>query len=92
MKAIDLIARYCLDDRWAIIAQQLSFADLDLNHDGKLSREEIRKAIRHVLREEASEALLDAMIDAIDLDHNGSINEDEFNHLLSKIRSQSWEI
>lgn len=92
VKAIDLIARYCLDDRWAIIAQQLSFADLDLNHDGKLSREEIRKAIRHVLREEASDALLDAMIDAIDLDHNGSINEEEFNHLLSKIRSQTWEI
>jgi 2',3'-cyclic-nucleotide 2'-phosphodiesterase (5'-nucleotidase family) len=92
VKAIDLIARYCLDDRWAIIAQRLSFADLDLNHDGKLSREEIRKAIRHVLREEASDALLDAMIDAIDLDHNGSINEEEFNHLLSKIRSQTWEI
>ena len=92
VKAIDLIVRYCLDDRWAIIAQQLTFAELDQNHDGKLSREEIRKAIRLILREEASEALLDAMIDAIDIDQSGCISEDEFNNLLAKIRSQTWEI
>jgi 5'-nucleotidase len=89
VKAIDLIVRFCLDDRWAIIAQRLTFADLDLNKDGKLSRDEIRDAIRLVLGEEASDALLDGMIDAIDEDRNGSIDEDEFNLLLAKIRSQT---
>jgi hypothetical protein len=88
-KAIDLIVRYCLDDRWATIAQRLTFADLDMNKDGKLSRDEIRDAIRLVLREEAPDALLDGMIDAIDDDQNGFIDENEFNLLLAKIRSQT---
>jgi 2',3'-cyclic-nucleotide 2'-phosphodiesterase (5'-nucleotidase family) len=91
-KAIDLIVRYCLDDRWATIAQRLTFADLDMNKDGKLSRDEIRDAIRLVLREEASDALLDGMIDAIDNDQNGFIDENEFNLLLAKIRSQTWNL
>jgi 5'-nucleotidase len=90
VRAIDLIVRYCLDDRWAIIAQRLTFTDLDLNKDGKLSRDEIRDAIRLVLGEEASDALLDGMIDAIDDDQNGFIDENEFNLLLAKIRSQTW--
>ena len=91
-KAIDLVVRFCLDDRWATIAQRLTFADLDMNKDGKLSRDEIRDAIRLVLREEASDALLDGMIDAIDDDQNGFIDENEFNLLLAKIRSQTWNL
>ena len=60
-----------------------------MNKDGKLSRDKIRDAIRLVLREEASDALLDGMIDAIDDDQNGFIDENEFNLLLAKIRSQT---
>ena len=60
-----------------------------MNKDGKLSWDEIRDTIRLVLREEAPDALLDGMIDAIDDDQNGFIDENEFNLLLAKIRSQT---
>jgi hypothetical protein len=86
VKAIDLIARYCLDNRWAVIAQRLTFADLDINKDGRLSRDELRDAIRLVLGEEATDPLLNSMIDAIDDDKNGFIDEKEFISLLARIR------
>jgi 2',3'-cyclic-nucleotide 2'-phosphodiesterase (5'-nucleotidase family) len=89
VKAIDLIARYCLDNRWAVIAQRLTFADLDINKDGRLSRDELRDAIRLVMGEEATDPLLNGMIDAIDDDKNGSIDEKEFISLLARIRSQT---
>ena len=89
LKAIDLIVRYCCKDRWATLADKFSFSDLDMNGDGTLSREEIRTTIKLVLGEEPSDALLDGMVDAIDDDSDGFINENEFNEILAKIPSKS---
>ena len=90
IKAIDLIVRYCCKDRWSLIAEQFSFTDLDLNNDGVLCREEIRHGIRAILGgEEPSEDLVDSMLEAVDDNADGSIDELEFNKILSKIRSKS---
>mmetsp|Transcript_25666 Transcript_25666/g.46337 ORF Transcript_25666/g.46337 Transcript_25666/m.46337 type:complete len:109 (-) Transcript_25666:51-377(-) len=89
IKAVDLIVRYCCKNRWATIAKKISFADLDENKDGSLSREEIHAGIKLVLGEEPSNALMDGMLAAIDDDANGIIDEDEFNRMLSKVRGQS---
>jgi len=89
IKAIDLVVRYCFKDRWAVIANKFSFAELDENNDGSLCREEIRTAIQLVLGEEPPRALVDGMLDAFDDDANGLIDEKEFNKILSEVRGQS---
>lgn len=83
-KAIDLIVRYCCKGRWATIAQKFSFTELDLNGDGSLTSEEIRAAIKKILGEEPSNALVDNMLNAIDDDADGSIAEHEFNNILAQ--------
>ena len=85
IKAIDLIVRYCCHDRWSAISKVMSFNDLDLNKDGSISREEVRVAINRVFGEDPSDALVDSMITAIDVDADG-IHESEFNENLSKQR------
>lgn len=89
VKAIDLIVRYCFKDRWAAVASKFSFAELDENKDGSLDREEIRAAMKVAFGEEPSDGLVDGMMDAIDEDANGLIDKDEFNRMLSMVRSQS---
>lgn len=49
----------------------------------------MRTAIKRVLKEEPSAALVDGMVDAIDDDANGFIDEKEFNNILSKVRRES---
>ena len=88
IKAVDLIVRFCCKDRWANIATKFSFEDLDLNKDGVLSRDELRTAIRNVIGEEPSEGLMKGMVDAIDKNSSGNIDEDEFNSVLAQIRRQ----
>lgn len=89
IKAIDLIVRYCFKDRWIAIAQKFSFNDLDLNKDGSLSREELRTAMIAATGEDPSAVLVDGMMDSIDDDSNGLIDEDEFNRMLDRVKSQS---
>ncbi len=84
IKAIDLIVRYCCHDRWDAISKVMSFTDLDLNKDGTLSKEEVRVAIKRVLGEDPSEALVEGMMNVIDADADGTIRENEFNENLSK--------
>jgi len=88
LKAIDLIVRYCCKDQWSRIAQKFTFADLDLNNDGALCRNEIRLGIKAILGDEPSSDLVDSMLDALDDDADGTIDELEFNKILSKIRNQ----
>ena len=88
LKAIDLIVRYCCKDRWSTIAQQFTFKDLDLNNDGALCRNEIRLGIKAILGEEPSSDLVDSMLEALDDDADGTIDELEFNKVLLDIRNQ----
>jgi len=89
MKAIDLIVRYCCKDRWISIAKQFTFSDLDLKRDGTLCREDIRMAIKTVMKEEPSDGLVDEMVRAIDLDSSGFVEEKEFNEILAQVRRHS---
>jgi hypothetical protein len=86
IKAIDLIVRYCCHDRWDAISKVVSFDDLDLNKDGSLSRDEVRVAIKRGLGEDPSDALVESMMSAIDVDADGIIDVNEFNENLSKLR------
>ena len=87
IKAIDLIVRYCCKDRWSAIAKQFSFAELDLNNDGTLCREEIRRGVKFILGEEPSDDLVKSMMEAVDDDGDGLVDEVEFNRILAKIRN-----
>ncbi|KAL7529051.1 hypothetical protein ACHAXR_002767 [Thalassiosira sp. AJA248-18] len=82
IKAVDLIVRYCCKDRWATIAQNFSFTAFPI------VREELHTAIKLMLGEEPSDALVDSMVDALHENADGFIDENEFNKLLSKVRSQ----
>jgi hypothetical protein len=86
IKAIDIIVRYCCHDRWDVISKVMSFDDLDLNKDGSLSRDEVRDAIKRILGEDPSDALVDSMVTAIDVDSDGRIDQNEFNESISKLR------
>jgi len=88
LKAIDLIVRYCCKDQWSRIAQKFTFSELDLNNDGALCRNEIRLGIKSILGDDPSSDLVDSMLDALDDDADGTIDELEFNKVLSKIRNQ----
>ena len=90
MKAVDLIVRFCCKDRWVNIANAFSFDDLDMNKDGILSREELRRAIKRVIGdEEPPEGLVQGMMDAIDQNESGDIDEVEFNNILAQVRRET---
>ena len=90
MKAVDLIVRFCCKDRWVNIANAFSFDDLDINKDGILSREELRRAIKRVIGdEEPPEGLVQGMMDAIDQNESGDIDEVEFNNILAQVRRET---
>ena len=89
IKAVDLIVHFCCKDRWAGIAQEFTFDDLDLNKDGIVSLEELRTTIRNVIGEEPSEGLVQGMMDAMDIKETGHIDQEEFNAVLAQIRRQS---
>jgi 2',3'-cyclic-nucleotide 2'-phosphodiesterase (5'-nucleotidase family) len=86
IKAVDIIVRFCCKDRWSTLGSQFSFANLDLNKDGVLCADEVRKAIKLILGEEATNELVNAMIEAIDTNTDGQIDEQEWIQILSRIR------
>ncbi|XP_057548280.1 uncharacterized protein LOC130826732 [Amaranthus tricolor] len=75
-----------------------SFASLDLNHDGTLSRSELRKAFESMRLIETHfgvdvggptptqlTALYDSIFDGFDIDHNGTVDLEEFRCDMKKI-------
>ena len=57
------------------------FDDIDTNHDGVITVDEVRDAItRRRGGVEPPKILLDNVMEALDADHSGTINRDEFAH------------
>ena len=50
-----------------------------------LCADEIREAIKLILGEDATEELVSSMIDAIDSNADGQIDEQEWNQILARI-------
>jgi hypothetical protein len=92
--AIQLVVRHSCKNRWSQLVTSVgSFEEADLNNDGVLDRNEIRKLMEKVLgRSDISDFVVDDMIDAIDTDNNGVIDMGEFSYLLAMIERerQQW--
>ena len=82
-----LVIRYCCHQRWSAIMENFEFDDLDNNNDGVLDRDEIKCLMTEVLGHEPEEYALDDMIRHIDEDENGFIEREEFEKLMSQIKS-----
>jgi len=84
--ALDLVTRYCCKNRWLELSSNISrFEDMDMNRDGVLDRHEVKIAMTSILGTAPEPFFVDKMIDAIDQDGNGVIDEADFNVLLSMI-------
>jgi hypothetical protein len=59
-------------------AAKALFAEMDIDGSGEISREELREAVTLLVGEDATLETIASLVDAIDIDHNGSVNEHEF--------------
>ena len=88
IKAIDIVVRFCCKERWVSLSKSATFSELDLNDDGVLDASEVRAAMEKWMGEEPPDFLVTAMIDAIDQDHNGTIDLEEFDQLMAMVESR----
>ena len=56
------------------------FDDIDLNHDGVITRDEVAAALFRRRGAAPPKILLDNVMEALDADHSGTINREEFSH------------
>ena len=56
------------------------FDDIDTDHDGLITRDEVRDALTRRRGVAPPDILLDNVFEALDFDHSGTINRDEFAH------------
>jgi len=92
MKAIDIIVRYCCKERWVSLftASQKCWSDddLDIIADGPLEREHIKKLLTNVMETEPSDFLVDDMMNALDEDENGVIDDCELQKIIDAARER----
>jgi 2',3'-cyclic-nucleotide 2'-phosphodiesterase (5'-nucleotidase family) len=56
------------------------FDEIDTNHDGLITRDEVAEALQRRRGVAPPKILLDNVMEALDADHSGTINRDEFAH------------
>jgi len=93
--AIDLIVRHACKNRWSRLVEDSGarsfFQRWDLNNDGVLEFDEVREMLTYVLGHTPPDFMIQDMIDAIDEDNNGVIDEREMSHLIAKLeRERLW--
>ncbi|KAL3923731.1 MAG: hypothetical protein SGILL_001481 [Bacillariaceae sp.] len=88
VRAIDLIVRHACKNRWYQLVGDKPFNYFDLNGDGVLDRNEIKLAIKEIFGHEPMDFVVDDMINAIDHDDNGVIDQGEFSYLLAQMERE----
>jgi hypothetical protein len=91
--ALDLVVRHCAKSRWFEILNErnLTFEDLDLNGDGVLDRDEVKKMMERFLGHEPADFVVDNMIASLDDDGNGTIDVGELSYLVASMeREGQW--
>jgi EF-hand domain len=95
--AIDLIVRHACKNQWSKLVEgpnsaRKFFQKWDLNGDGVLEFDEIKEMLTFVLGHTPPDFMVHDMIDAIDEDKNGVIDESEISHLIAQIeRERFWK-
>jgi hypothetical protein len=91
--ALDLVVRHCAKSRWFEILNErnLSFEDLDLNGDGVLDRDEVKKMMERFLGHEPADFVVDNMIASLDDNGSGTIDVGELSYLIASMeREHQW--
>lgn len=91
--ALDLIIRHSSKSKWFEILNEsdLSFEDLDLNGDGVLDFDEVKKMMARFLGHEPPNFVVDHMISSLDDDGSGTIDVGELSFLVAKMeREEQW--
>jgi len=91
--ALDLVVRHCSKSRWFQILgdREITFDDLDLNHDGVLDRYEVKKMMERFLGHEPADFVVDNMMASVDQDENGVIDVGELSFLIATMeREEQW--
>ena len=87
--AIDLIIRHACRQRWFdLIYDDITFDDIDINHDGFLDKSEIKSFMERYLKKDVPDFVVDDMMSSIDEDYNGLIDVGEFSYLLAKMERE----
>jgi hypothetical protein len=88
--AFDLVVRHYSKERWyEIVNDKLSFADLDVEQKGFISRHDVVRMLRQATGHEPPPFLIDDMFAVVDADENGIIDQGEFSHLLATLERES---
>lgn len=80
--AKDVIVRRCARRLWAQLGD---FELIDLDKDGFVTRPELKQRIKDMVGVTPSEAILDGLIDALDVNRDGIISHEEYTHLRNKL-------
>ena len=91
--AIDLVIRHACRQKWFdLVYDEISFDEIDMNHDGYLDKSEIKVFLEKYLKNEVPDFVVDDMMSSIDADKNGLIDVGEFSYLLAKMeRELQWK-
>ena len=72
----------------ATISAEEAFPMLDLDGDGKLSREELKEAVQHILKRQPTDEEADRLIDLLDTDNDGSVSVMELMELIKEKKAK----